>query len=143
MLASCGGDRTVRIWKRAAGGCGGQPQAAQQHAQPAAAGEERWVCSAILEDTHSRTIRSACWSPDGRFLATASFDRTTAIWQHQVWHVLGGHWLAAAVAATMLQPVTAGDDLHQPAPCLPTSHHLHHRAGCGRTLRCWRGTRAR
>lgn len=61
-----------------------------------AANPERWLCTAILEDTHSRTIRSACWSPCGRFLATASFDRTTAVWQHQggVWEVvamLEGH----------------------------------------------------
>ncbi|KAI3433638.1 hypothetical protein D9Q98_003447 [Chlorella vulgaris] len=78
MLASCGGDRTVRIWRHDA------------------ANPERWLCTAILEDTHSRTIRSACWSPCGRFLATASFDRTTAVWQHQggVWEVvamLEGH----------------------------------------------------
>jgi WD40 repeat protein len=70
MLASCSGDRTVRIWRR-----------------DAASPTERWLCSAILEDTHSRTIRSACWSPCGRHLATASFDRTTAIWQHS-----GGVW---------------------------------------------------
>lgn len=78
MLASCGGDRTVRIWRRDVGN------------------PERWLCSAILEDTHSRTIRSAAWSPCGRFLATASFDRTTAVWQHAagVWEVvavLEGH----------------------------------------------------
>ena len=70
MLASCSGDRTVRIWRR-----------------DAASPTGRWLCSAILEDTHSRTIRSACWSPCGRHLATASFDRTTAIWQHS-----GGVW---------------------------------------------------
>ncbi|KAL4418689.1 hypothetical protein ABPG77_001259 [Micractinium sp. CCAP 211/92] len=70
MLASCGGDRTVRIWAR-----------------DAAAAAERWRCVAVLEDTHSRTIRSCSWSPDGRQLATASFDRTTAIWQHS-----GGIW---------------------------------------------------
>lgn len=79
MLASCGGDRTVRIWRRDPG------------AQP-----ERWLCAAILDDTHTRTIRSACWSPCGRYLATASFDRTTAVWQHAggVWEVvamLEGH----------------------------------------------------
>lgn len=70
MLASCGGDRTVRIWAR-----------------DTAAPAERWRCVAVLEDTHSRTIRSCSWSPDGRQLATASFDRTTAIWQHS-----GGIW---------------------------------------------------
>ncbi|PSC68890.1 DNA mismatch repair MSH4 [Micractinium conductrix] len=74
MLASCSGDRTVRIWARDA------------------ADAARWRCAAVLEDCHSRTIRSAAWSPDGRCLATASFDRTTAVWRHA-----GGVWEQVAV----------------------------------------------
>ena len=63
MLASCSGDKTVRIWTMQS---------------------DVWVCSAILEETHHRTVRSCSWSPDGRCLATASFDATTAIWEVQV-----------------------------------------------------------
>lgn len=66
MLASCSGDKTVRIWR------------------PLPAQPSSWHCSAILEDVHSRTIRSCCWSPDGSHLATASFDRTVAIWENSV-----------------------------------------------------------
>jgi WD40 repeat protein len=58
-LASCGGDKTVRIWEERGG---------------------KWICEAILEDAHDRTIRALCWSPGGERLATTSFDGTCVIW---------------------------------------------------------------
>ncbi len=63
-LASCGGDKTVRIWKQ------------NSHSK-------NWETIATLEDTHQRTIRRIAWSPDEKFLACASFDSTISVWQRK------------------------------------------------------------
>ncbi|XP_068030790.1 LOW QUALITY PROTEIN: probable cytosolic iron-sulfur protein assembly protein CIAO1 [Anomalospiza imberbis] len=60
LLASCGGDRTVRLWGREGSG---------------------WACRAVLADGHQRTVRRVAWSPCGHFLASASFDGTTCVWR--------------------------------------------------------------
>lgn len=39
------------------------------------------IVQTVLEETHTRTVRSCSWSPSGKLLATASFDGTTAIWE--------------------------------------------------------------
>ncbi|XP_007905631.1 probable cytosolic iron-sulfur protein assembly protein ciao1 [Callorhinchus milii] len=62
LLASCGGDRAVRVW--------------------ASEGTE-WVCKWVLEDGHQRTVRKVAWSPCGNYLASVSFDATTCIWRKQ------------------------------------------------------------
>uniref|UniRef100_UPI00358ED739 probable cytosolic iron-sulfur protein assembly protein CIAO1 n=1 Tax=Myxine glutinosa TaxID=7769 RepID=UPI00358ED739 len=60
LLASCGGDKAIRIW-----------------------GQEgpNWVCKAVLADGHQRTVRKISWSPCGNYFASASFDATTCIWK--------------------------------------------------------------
>eukprot|EP00500_Bicosoecida_sp_ms1_P000859 CAMPEP_0203811260 /NCGR_PEP_ID=MMETSP0115-20131106/3456_1 /ASSEMBLY_ACC=CAM_ASM_000227 /TAXON_ID=33651 /ORGANISM="Bicosoecid sp, Strain ms1" /LENGTH=368 /DNA_ID=CAMNT_0050720081 /DNA_START=126 /DNA_END=1228 /DNA_ORIENTATION=+ len=61
LLASCGGDKTIRVWAPVPGG--------------------RWRCMAILDDSATRTIRACEWSPDGRYLAAVSFDASTHVWE--------------------------------------------------------------
>ncbi|KAF6729289.1 putative cytosolic iron-sulfur protein assembly protein ciao1-A [Oryzias melastigma] len=60
LLASCGGDKAIRIW--------GQEG-------------DSWVCKNVLQDGHQRTVRKVAWSPCGNYLASASFDATTCIWK--------------------------------------------------------------
>lgn len=40
-------------------------------------------CIATLEEAQSRTLRSCDWSPDGTYLASASFDGTVIVWEAQ------------------------------------------------------------
>ena len=63
-LASCGADRTIRLWAASADGDGAA-----------------WKCTAVLEEGHQRTIRCCAWSPCGRFIASCSFDGTAAVWE--------------------------------------------------------------
>ena len=60
LLASCGSDKTIRIWGLKGG---------------------RWESLSVLDDSATKTIRSCEWSPCGRFLASVSFDGTCTVWE--------------------------------------------------------------
>lgn len=67
-LASCGEDRIVRIWSSI---------------NSSWDNVEGINCIATLEDGRSRTLRCCEWSPNGRMIASASFDGTVVIWESQ------------------------------------------------------------
>jgi WD40 repeat protein len=64
-FASCGEDRTIRIWQLVS--------SPNLHAQ----------CVAVIDDGQSRTIRSCEWAPNGKLIASASFDGSVFIWEAQ------------------------------------------------------------
>ncbi len=63
-IASCGEDKTVRIWIF-------HPES------------NKAICVAVLDDGQARTIRSCEWSPNNRIVASASFDGTVVLWASQ------------------------------------------------------------
>lgn len=60
ILASCSGDKTVRLWTQTVNG---------------------WECATTLEGEHSGTVRYVSWSPSGEYIACASFDHTATVWR--------------------------------------------------------------
>ena len=56
LLASCGGDKTVRLWDPAAG-------------------EQRRILTG-----HGGAVRGVAFSPDGRLLASCGDDKTVRLW---------------------------------------------------------------
>lgn len=80
-FASCSGDKTVKIW--------GHRQASRDDDCNS---KSAWECLHTLEGSHSGTVRSCCWSPNGKYLATASFDKTVVVWTEY-----DGEWDAVAV----------------------------------------------
>ena len=71
QLASCGSDRSVRLWRRTG---------------------DQFVTSATLDDAHDRTVRRVAWAPCGTLLAATSFDATCCVWrrsrQDDAWEIL-------------------------------------------------------
>lgn len=72
LLTSCGGDRTVRVWS----------DTLDSSAHTMGSTVPKWKTVQVLDGAHTGTVRSCCWSPDGHYLASASFDKTVVLWEH-------------------------------------------------------------
>ncbi|KAJ1920837.1 Cytosolic iron-sulfur protein assembly protein [Mycoemilia scoparia] len=76
-LASCSGDRTVRIWAPS------DPGLLSADSFPEKPAPGAWKALDQIESTHKRTVRSVAYEPTtGKQIATASFDGTTSIWEY-------------------------------------------------------------
>jgi len=68
-LASCGQDRTIRVWSVSSDA-------------PLETAPSAWRCVSVLEDGAQRTIRWCEWSPDARYIASCSFDGIACVWEY-------------------------------------------------------------
>ncbi|XP_055592877.1 protein HIRA homolog isoform X2 [Uranotaenia lowii] len=85
MLASCGDDKLIMIWKRSAGG--GSSFGAGKTA-------EHWRCAATLRG-HAGDVLDLAWSPQDKYIASCSVDNTVIIWDAKdfptILRVMKGH----------------------------------------------------
>ncbi|KCV71212.1 hypothetical protein H696_02163 [Fonticula alba] len=86
-LATCGGDRTIRIWApliprpRTVTQMVDGVMTKQVHEAPPPS-LERWSCVARLKThLHQRTVRAVAWRHCGRFLVSVAFDASMVLWQ--------------------------------------------------------------
>jgi len=75
-LATCGEDKSIRIWRLSV-------EERSKGDDEAGCEGVKCICIATLEDAQTRTIRQVDWSPDGRMVCSASFDGTVAVWEAQ------------------------------------------------------------
>ncbi|ORX35885.1 WD40-repeat-containing domain protein [Kockovaella imperatae] len=74
LLASCSTDKTVRLYSF--------DDRSFSDSLPASDDPKpTFSLLSAIETEHKRTIRSVAWGPDGRTLATGSFDSSVGIWE--------------------------------------------------------------
>uniref|UniRef100_A0A7S3LQT2 Probable cytosolic iron-sulfur protein assembly protein CIAO1 homolog n=1 Tax=Aplanochytrium stocchinoi TaxID=215587 RepID=A0A7S3LQT2_9STRA len=89
ILASCGAEKGVRIWtlteegREIVNNIENEDDNEKRVTSVKQLERKHWVCACVLDEVQSRTIRSCEFSPNGEYLAAASFDSTTAIWTKQ------------------------------------------------------------
>ena len=73
LLASCSTDKTVRIFSYTLPSSSDLPSADDP--------KPTFSLVSTVGTEHKRTIRSIAWGPEGRTLATGSFDSSVGIWE--------------------------------------------------------------
>nr|ODO04327.1 WD40 repeat protein Ciao1 [Cryptococcus depauperatus CBS 7855] len=69
FLASCSTDRTIRLFS---------------YILPEGDGNPVFSLFKVIETNHKRTVRSIGWTPDGKTLASGSFDSTVGVWEEVI-----------------------------------------------------------
>ena len=110
-IASCGEDKTIRIWSSSVTNWN--------------ADEHRTVCIATLEEGQTRTLRCCEWSPNDKMIASASFDGTVVIWESQ------------DSSYTVWDQVTTLEGHDNEVKCVCWCPNGHLLATCGRDKRIW------
>uniref|UniRef100_A0A0A9WK00 Putative cytosolic iron-sulfur protein assembly protein CIAO1-like protein n=1 Tax=Lygus hesperus TaxID=30085 RepID=A0A0A9WK00_LYGHE len=85
-LATCSSDCTIKIWrcKQDMAKIFQRYDCTSDGAVVTPPAEEvalEWECVQTIEGDQKRSIRCVSWSPDGRSLASSSFDRTVAVYK--------------------------------------------------------------
>ncbi|WVQ80100.1 hypothetical protein IAT38_002201 [Cryptococcus sp. DSM 104549] len=79
LLASCSTDRSIRLFSYIL------PSAPTSNTLPSASSSKPvFSLTKVIETDHKRTVRSIAWSPDGRTLASGSFDSTVGVWEEVI-----------------------------------------------------------
>lgn len=74
LLASCSGDKDVRLHAYSF-------VSTTSADGPSTSKRPSFNLREVIPTGHQRTVRQVAWNPDGRILATASFDSTVGIWE--------------------------------------------------------------
>ncbi|OCF33757.1 WD40 repeat protein Ciao1 [Kwoniella heveanensis BCC8398] len=81
LLASCSTDRSIRLYSYTLP----SPSPPGSTSLPSSSDSKpSFSLNKVIDTDHKRTVRSVAWSPDGRTLASGSFDSTVGVWEEVI-----------------------------------------------------------